>query len=67
MRTSTQPTAASSDPQSERPTGSKRVDERVAERAAEQERRRREAVSCIYCNLYKFLTFFNYSNLGLLI
>lgn len=29
----------------ERPAGPKRVDERVAERAAEQERRRREAVS----------------------
>lgn len=43
MRTCTPPT--STDVQHERPSTAKRVDERVAERAAEQERRRREAVS----------------------
>lgn len=44
MRTCTPPSTV--DVQLERPAGPKRVDERVAERAAEQERRRREAVSC---------------------
>lgn len=44
MRTCTPPSSIVA-VQDERPTGSRRIDERVAERAAEQERRRREAVS----------------------
>lgn len=44
MRTCTPP-ATTSEAQNDRPIGGKRIDERVAERAAEQERRRREAVS----------------------
>lgn len=47
MRTCTPPTTTTDPQHLDRPAGSKRVDERVAERAAEQERRRREAVSLI--------------------
>jgi hypothetical protein len=57
MRTCTPPSTTSSsavtaaattnEAQLERPVTNRRVDERVAERAAEQERRRREAVSFI--------------------
>lgn len=61
MRTCTPPSTISNDSQNERPTGSKRVDERVAERAAEQERRRREAVRiCIslgFCHTIIYLFF----------
>lgn len=65
MRTSTPPSTVSSDSQSERPTGSKRVDER----AAEQERRRREAVriKSIFIKLINISILLSFSNPGLLI